>query len=84
MSFASEILTLPPAYKTRKVRTTATPHDKEGSKASNKTWTEDPDGTPKKRLVFSKSGRLLEGLEIGSMQEIFPSLATPPRRFDNF
>ena len=61
VSFASEILTLPPAYKTRKVRTTATPHDKEGSKASNKTWTEDPDGTPKKRLVFSKSGKVLEG-----------------------
>jgi hypothetical protein len=29
----------------------------------------DPDGTPKKRLIFSKSGRLLADLEIGSIQE---------------
>jgi hypothetical protein len=41
----------------RKVRIIATPHDKDGAKASNRTWTEDPDGTPKKkRLVFSESG----------------------------
>jgi hypothetical protein len=70
VSFASEILALPPPYKTRKVRVIATPHDKGDSKASNKTWTEDPDGTPKKGLVFSKSGKAIEGLEIGSTQEI--------------
>jgi hypothetical protein len=82
--FASEVLDLPPSYKMRNVKTIATPADIEEPKGKNKIWTEDPDGTPKKRLIFSKSGRLLEGLEIGSMQEIFPSLATSPRRFDNF
>jgi hypothetical protein len=48
----------------------ATPPDKEDSKATNKVWTEDPDGTPKKRPIFSKSGSMLEGLQIGSIQEI--------------
>jgi hypothetical protein len=70
VSFASEILALPPSYKTREVRIIATPHDKDGAKASNKTWTEGPDGTPKKRRIFSKSGKVLEGLEIGPIQEI--------------
>ena len=68
--FASEILDLPPSYKMRKVKIIATPPDKDDSKGKNKIWTEDPDGTPKKRLIFSKSGRLLEDLEIGSFQEI--------------
>jgi hypothetical protein len=54
----------------RKVKMIATPPDKEDPKAKKKIWTEDPDGTPKKGLIFSKSGRLLEGLEIGSIQEI--------------
>jgi hypothetical protein len=54
----------------RKVKTTATPPDKEDTKAKKKIWTEDPDGTPKKGLIFSRSGRLLEDLEIGPMQEI--------------
>jgi hypothetical protein len=55
----------------RKVKIIATPPDKEDTKAKKKIWTEDPDGTPpKKRLIFSKSGRLLEDLEIGPMQEI--------------
>jgi hypothetical protein len=69
MSFASEILDLPPPYKMRKVKIISTPQDKEEPKDKKKIWTEDPDGTPKKRLIFSsKSGRLLEGLEIGSIQ----------------
>jgi hypothetical protein len=56
----------------RKVKTTATPPDKEDTKATNRVWTEDPDGTPKKRLVFSKSGSMPEGLQIqiGSIQGI--------------
>jgi hypothetical protein len=66
VSFASQVLTLPPSYKMRKVKIIATPQDKEDSKATNKVWTEDPDGTPKKGLIFSKSGSLLEGLEMGS------------------
>jgi hypothetical protein len=70
VGFASEILTLPPPYKMRKVKIIATPHDKEDPKDKKKIWTADPDGTPKKRLIFSKSGRLLEGLEVGSIQEI--------------
>jgi hypothetical protein len=71
VSFASQVLTLPPSYKMlREVKITATPQDKEDSKAANKVWTEDPDGTPKKGLIFSKSGSLLEGLEMGSIQEI--------------
>jgi hypothetical protein len=56
----------------RKAKTTATcatPPDKEDPKATNKAWTEDPDGTPKKRLIFSKSESMLEGLQIGSIQE---------------
>ena len=68
--FASEILDLPPSYKMRKVKIIATPPDKDDTKGKDKIWTEDPDGTPKKRLIFSKSGRLLENLEIGSFQEI--------------
>jgi hypothetical protein len=52
----------------RKPKIIATPQDKEDSKAKKKIWTEDPDGTPKKRLIFSKSGRLLEDLEIGSIE----------------
>jgi hypothetical protein len=54
----------------RNVKIFATPPDIEEPKGRNKIWTEDPDGTPKKRLIFSKSGRLLEGLEIGPIQEI--------------
>jgi hypothetical protein len=70
VSSASQVLALPPPYKMRKVKTTATPPDKEDTKATNKVWTEDPDGTPKKGLIFSKSGSMLEGLQIGSIQEI--------------
>jgi hypothetical protein len=68
--FASEIRDLPPSYKVRKVKIIATPPDKDGKGGNNKIWTEDPDGTPKKRLIFSKSGRLLEGLPIDSVQDI--------------
>ena len=68
----------------RNVKIIATPPDIEEPKGRNKIWTEDPDGTPKKRLIFSKSGRLLEDLEIGSIQEISENLATSQRRFDNF
>jgi hypothetical protein len=77
--FASEILDLPPSYKMRKVKTIDTPPDKDEKKGKNKIWTEDPDGTPKKRLIFSKSGRLLEGLEIGSIQEI-PEPCSAPKK----
>jgi hypothetical protein len=52
VSFASEILALPPSYKMRKVKIIATPPDKEDTKAKKKIWTEDPDGTPKKGLIF--------------------------------
>jgi hypothetical protein len=44
VSFASEILTLPPSYKMRKVKIIATPQDKqEDPKDKKKIWTEDPD-----------------------------------------
>jgi hypothetical protein len=49
VSFASQVLTLPPPYKMRKVKIIATPPDREDAKASNKFWTEDPDGTPKQK-----------------------------------
>jgi hypothetical protein len=68
VSFASEILILPPSYKMRKVKIIATPQDKEDPKDKKKIWTEDPDGTPKKRLIFGKSGRLLEGLKISCLK----------------
>jgi hypothetical protein len=71
VSFASQVLALPPAYKMRKVKIIATPPDKEDTKTSNKVWTEDPDGTPKKRLIFSKSGGMLEGLQIGPRAKRF-------------
>jgi hypothetical protein len=77
--FASEILDLPPSYKMRKVKIIATPPDKDDTKGKNKTWTENPDGTPKKRLIFSKSGRLLEDLEVGSMQEITGPCQVPKK-----
>jgi hypothetical protein len=77
--FASEILDLPPSYKMRKVKIIATPPDKDDTKGKNKTWTENPDGTPKKRLIFSKSGRLLEDLEVGSMQEITEPCQVPKK-----
>jgi hypothetical protein len=75
--FASEILDLPPSYKIRKVKIIATPPDDDETKGKEKIWTEDPDGTPKKRLIFSKSGRVLEGLEIGSIQEIPEPCSVP-------
>jgi hypothetical protein len=53
--------------------------DKEETKTSNKVWTKDPDGTPKKRLIFSKSGSLLESLQIGSIQEI-PEPCKAPKK----
>jgi hypothetical protein len=46
-------------YKRRKVKIIATPHDKGDPKDKKRIWTEDPDGTPKKRLIFSKSGKVL-------------------------
>jgi hypothetical protein len=63
----------------RKVNTIDTPPDSDETKGKKKIWTEDPDGTPKKRLLFSKSGRLLEGLEIGSIQEI-PEPCSVPKK----
>jgi hypothetical protein len=54
-SFASEILDLPPSYKMRTVEIIATPADIEEPKGRNKIRTKDPDGTPKKGLIFSKS-----------------------------
>jgi hypothetical protein len=61
----------------RKAKVIATPPDKEDSKATNKAWTEDPDGTPKKRLAFSK------GLQIGSIQEI-PEPCKVPKEAASF
>jgi hypothetical protein len=80
VGFASQVLTLPPPYKMRKVKAIAIPPDKEDTKATNRVWTEDPeDGTPKKRLFFSKSGSMLEGLQIGSIQET-PEPLTAPKK----
>jgi hypothetical protein len=63
----------------RKVKIIATPPDKEETKTSNKIWTQDPDGTPKKRPIFSKFGSLLEGLGIGPIQAI-PEPSKAPKK----
>jgi hypothetical protein len=53
---------LPAPYKTIQVKIIAIPPDKGESTEGNKIWTEDSDGTPKKRLIFSKSGDRAAGL----------------------
>jgi hypothetical protein len=56
VSFASEILDLPPSYKMREVKVIATPQDKEEPKDKKKIWTEVVLGEcwgRRPRLVFS-------------------------------
>jgi hypothetical protein len=80
-SFASQVLALPPSYKMREVKAIATPPARQRRYEGNE---QGMDGGPRrhpqeeahgKRLVFSKSGSMPEGLQIGSMFKRFLSPA---------